>query len=138
MARRTFPEASIRLITQRGKNDCAIASLATYLGRCYEEVLIAACQVSKTVWSAGLSGPEHIKVAQRLGIRTRWVRRFNIEEDTGILGISYTDDALSHDTVLIEGKIFDPEYAPASLIDHDDYCRVLCAVPRALFIRVED
>jgi hypothetical protein len=136
--RKQFPEACIRLVTQRGKNDCAIACLATYLGRDYEEVLIAAGRVSRTVWSAGLSGPEHVKVARALGVTAKWTRSFNLDEDTGILGVSYTDDDLAHDTVLIEGRIFDPEYAPASLIDHDDYTRVLHAVPRALFIRVED
>lgn len=137
-APRTFPEASIRLWPKLGKNDCAIACLASYLGREYPEVLIAASKVSKTVWTAGVSGVEHIRIAKKLGIKAKWTRTYDIEHDTGVLFVTFHDNTKQHDVVLIEGKIYDPEYSPPCLIDYDDYCRVLNAAPDSLFVKVED
>lgn len=135
---KTLPHA-LRLIPKRGQNDCAIAALASYLGFDYEVVLITASKVSKTLWSAGLSGPEHLKVARRLKVKCRWTKTYEIEEATGVLWMRYHDNAnLDHDVVLIEGKIFDPDYNPACLLDHDDYCRILNAKPDQLFVKVED
>lgn len=136
---RKFPEAAIRLITKRGKNDCAIAALTSYLSRDYEEVLIAASRVSRTFWTAGLSNPEHVRVAKRLGVKTRWTKSFDIDDATGVLWVSYHDNAdTQHSVVLIEGKIFDPDYTPVCLIDHDDYFRVFNAFPNQLLVRVDD
>lgn len=136
---KTFPEASIRLFPKQGKNDCAIACLASYLGRDYAEVLIAASRVSKTFWTAGLSGVEHVRVARRLGVKTKWTKTFDLNDDIGVLFVTYHDNSTQqHDVLLIEGRIFDPEYSPACLIDADDYMRVVNAAPQSLFIKVED
>lgn len=122
-----------------GKDDCAIACLASYLGCHYAEVLVAASKVSKTFWTAGVSGVEHIKIARRLGIKSKWRRIIDIENDIGVLYVVYHDNAsLAHDVVLIEGRVYDPEYSPACLIDADDYFRVLNARPQSLFIRQEN
>jgi hypothetical protein len=133
-----FPEASLTLHVKQGKNDCAIACLASYLGRHPAEVLIAAAAVSKTFWAAGLSGIEHVRVAKRLGYKTKWTKKFDLEDDIGVLFVTFHDNTMQHDVVLIEGRIFDPEYSPARLIEVDVYMRCLNASPEALFIKVED
>lgn len=134
---KAFPEASIRLFTKQGRNDCAIACLASYLGRHPAEVLIEASKVSKTFWTAGLSGIEHVRVARRLGFKTKWVKKFDLEDDIGVLFVTFHDNTMQHDVVLIEGRIFDPEYTPACLIEADDYLRFFNASAEALFIKVE-
>lgn len=138
MSPKPLPEIAIRLHTKRGKADCSIAALASYLGRDYEEVLIAASKINKAFWHNGLSGPQHVRVAQRLGFRTRWTKTYDIETDRGVLWMQYHDNAdLEHSVVLIDGLIFDPEYVPATLIEQYDYCRILNGNPNALLMRID-
>lgn len=139
MPPRALPEDAIRLHVKRGKNDCAIAALASYLGRDYEEVLIAASKVSKHFWTNGLNGPDHIRVARRLGFRgARWTKAFDVETERGVLWLQYHDSAeREHSVVLIDGLIFDPDHSPPALTDCDDYLRTQNAKPEALFTTME-
>lgn len=133
-------DATYRIIPKRGKNDCAIAVLATYLQREYEDVLLAAAKVRKDVWGTGLAFDQIPKVARRLGVTTRWYRvgAFDIEEATGVLWVGYHDVSNQHVVFLHEGQIFDPEHNPVSMWDHDDFMRHMAAYPQQLLMKVED
>lgn len=134
---RRLPSVFVRLIPKRGDNDCAIASLASFTGSDYEEVLLAAGKVSKTLWNSGLSGPEHIRVCKRLGVKARWFKTYDIEEDTGVLWVEYHENAKkAHSVVLVEGRIYDPDYNPVFIAEHDDYFRHFNAHPRDLLKRI--
>lgn len=79
--------AVVRLYASRGNGDCAIIALASYLSLPYEDVLTA---VSKTVDSVqphndGVSTPDMIKVAARLGVKLSVRRKFNLGRDEGIV-----------------------------------------------------
>jgi ABC-type bacteriocin/lantibiotic exporter with double-glycine peptidase domain len=125
-----FPHAAYRLISKRGANDCAIASLAMILRREYEEVLLASAKVSPTVWKDGLTVTEMQKVAKRLKINTRILKarpsyEFDITAETGVLWVGYNDSAREHVVALFEGGwIVEPEYDPPVMAEHDDYLAV--------------
>jgi ABC-type bacteriocin/lantibiotic exporter with double-glycine peptidase domain len=144
MAKPTLPHAVMQIVPKRGENDCAIAAMAMYLRRDYEDVLLAAGRVSRNVWNVGLSCPEMVKVAKLLGVKTQWFKTFNLEEnedkeaDSGVLWVSYHDVSNEHIVVLDEGKIFDPEHNPVTYWDADDYMRHCAAFGNALLKRVED
>lgn len=132
-----LPSAFVRLIPQRGKADCSIAALASFTGADYEEVLIAASRTRKTIWTEGLQGPAHVRICKQLGVKARWYKKFDIDEDTGVLWVAYNDDASKHhDVLLIDGKIYDPDHNPVIVADHDDYFRHFNAYPKELLKRI--
>lgn len=133
-----LPQAFTRLVPKRGTNDCAVAAIASFLGRDYEEVLIAASRANKDIWRDGLTGKHHVSVCSRLGVKTRWFRKFDLEDDTGVLWLSYNDSHQRHHSVLlIEGKIYDPDYSPICMADCDEYLRFMNAFPAELLKKVE-
>lgn len=117
----SLPHAFYRLCPKQGEADCGIAALATYLRRDHAEVLIAAAHISKTVWQVGLGAAEMVKVARRLGVRTKWYEVFDIEEDIGVLWIGFNDSNKQHVVFLAEGWIFDPDHNPVSMAWHSEF-----------------
>jgi hypothetical protein len=132
-----LPQAAYRLHPKRGSNDCAIVVLATFLRRDPGEVLIAASKVSKNVWLNGLHYNEIVRTATKLGISTKWTKVFTVEEETGLLWVSYRGATQEHVVFLHEGSIFDPDNDPISLWDHDDFFMFHNAFPAAL-LRIEE
>lgn len=126
--------APFRLYPKRGDADCTIAAMATIFRRDYEDVLLAAAQVSKHVWRSGLHCPDVLRVARRLKIKARWCRTFDSEAETGMLWVSYHDSAKEHCVVLINGLVVDPDHNPVSLWDVDDYMRAQNAFANQLLI----
>lgn len=126
------PSVFFRVVPKQGDNDCAIASLAWYLRRAYAEVLIAAAHICPTVWTAGLSCPEMIRVAKRLGVKAKWLTTFDIEDDIGLLWVSYNDSAKEHIVCLAEGWVLDPDHDPVVMAQHEDWMKVNNAYPKAL------
>jgi hypothetical protein len=126
------------IVPKRGENDCGIAALATYLRRDYEEVLLAAGRVSKNVWNIGLACTEFVRVAKLLGVKAQWFKTFNLEEDSGVLWVSYHDVSNEHIVVLNDGWIYDPEHNPVSCWEQDDFMRHNNAFGNALLKRVEE
>ena len=132
MSRPTLPSAAYAIVPKIGDADCTIACLAMAFRREYGEILVAAARVSKTVWKSGLSCPEMIRVARALKIRAVFTEKFDPEEDTGVLWVSFRDRSTEHAVVLVEGWIFDPEHTPVSMWEYDQYCAVQNAVPKTL------
>lgn len=95
---------------QRGRKDCGVATLATLLGRSYEEVLVAAASVSPNVLKKGLYASDLAKIAQGLGSRLlRLTGTIDLDEETGILEVQIKKDKREHLVFLMNGIVFDPE-----------------------------
>lgn len=128
----SLPSAVYRIVPKQGKADCAIACLAMLLRRDYGEVLAAAARISRTLWTAGLTTPEMIRVARRLKSRLVLSDTIDPEEDTGILWVTFRDRAGWHVVLLHQGLVFDPEHDPVSMWDYEAFCAVQNAVPKGI------
>jgi ABC-type bacteriocin/lantibiotic exporter with double-glycine peptidase domain len=136
-----LPEAVYRLVTKRGKNDCAIAVLATYLRQEYEVVLIASAKVSSSAWQEGLTQKEILRTAARLKTPLRMIPYTALDDDfdetTGLLWIEYNHVSNRHVVFQHKGWIFDPEDDPISLWEWEEFMRINNAYPIALYTREE-
>lgn len=98
-----------RITNQRGKHDCGVATLATLLGRSYEDTLLAAGRLSPKVLKTGLYSSDLIRIAAEFGSTlVRRVQRIDLDEHTGILGLEYPSKRL-HFVFLTNGLVFDPQ-----------------------------
>ena len=91
-----------RVVVAREAADCAIASIATYLGVTYEDVLRAVVREDTAEGRAGLTTEEMIAVSGRLGTVLRFVPRKAIEEIEDVYGIALWRD---HAAVVRNGLI---------------------------------
>jgi len=90
---RAVPEL-VRVVRQDGESpDCAVASLAMFCGVGYGEALAAFPKPHRVI-RVGAYLTELQSAAKTFGIRTRLRKRFDIEEDTGILHVSGKDEHL--------------------------------------------
>jgi hypothetical protein len=97
----------------REQSDCAIASLAMYLGYSYEDVLRVAANVDRPHRAKhGLFTDQIRVIAKELGTPLRYSRTIDWEEDYGILLLD------EHAAVLRNGLIFDPD---GLIWEFDDY-----------------
>lgn len=129
--------AILRLVLQRGEHaDCAIATLASYLGVSYEEALLAANAATRNdVLRTGLHGSDMVRAAKRLGVTlksTQW-DRVDQDDDTGILfvmarihGQTYEE----HCVIFHQGSIID--LRDGTLWASDVYYRHFAADPTHL------
>lgn len=112
-----MPPDMIRHVRQEGTHgDCGIATLATYLGVTYEEVLIEAAKVRRNVLKVGLHWKDMIKVAERFQT-TLVVAKFDaddLDDITGVIGLkrmnpdsSATQLTQEHVVYLWLGRIID-------------------------------
>lgn len=98
-----------QLHQQRGKRDCGVATLATLLGRTYEEVLIVAAMLSPNVLKKGLYATDLHRIADSLGSTLkRRVGSMDLEEKTGILEVKFKSKR-EHFVFLVNGLVFDLE-----------------------------
>lgn len=89
----TAPEL-VRFVRQDGDlPDCAVASLAMLCGVGYGEALAAFPKPWRVV-KCGAYLTEMQAAAKRLGVKTTIRKRFDLEEDTGILHVSGKDEHL--------------------------------------------
>ena len=94
---------------QRGRKDCGVATLATLLGRTYEEVLVVAGRIAPTVLRKGLYSSDLVRIAAEFDVLlTRRVQKIDLEDHTGILGLEYSRKRF-HAVFLTHGLIFDPQ-----------------------------
>lgn len=98
----------LRVITQRGDNDCAIVVLAMYLGCTYEDVLGVAAQLDSKIHKRGMWIRQMEAVAYALNIPLKRTRRWDIDTSSGILALNRTGN-LAHVVVLRAGLIFDTD-----------------------------
>ena len=127
--RNPLPSAATRLHPKRGSHDCAVAAIASLIRRDYEEVLMAAARVAPQFWSEGLTAAQHVSICRRLGVKTTWLRAFDLEEDRGVLWVEYHDTAAKHSIYLDAGKVYDSDHNPVTMWDVDDYLRHACGFP---------
>ncbi len=97
----------LQVVPQRHKTDCSVACLAMLLGVSYEEALLA-LHVPKVV-THGVMVRHVTAAARRLGQPLKFRRRFDLESDTGILGVRSEKWPLEHLVVLKDGLIVDTD-----------------------------
>jgi hypothetical protein len=87
-----------------------VACLASFLCQPYEEVLRVAAQQVRDI-REGLFAKDHIEIAKAFDVKLkRRLRRIDLEEHEGILGLQNVgDESNGHSVVLASGLIFDPE-----------------------------
>ncbi len=97
----------LQIVPQRHKTDCAVACLAMLLGVPYEKALLAV-RVER-VLTHGVMVRQVLHAAKRLGKPLQFHRKFDLEADTGILGVRAESWPLEHLVVLREGVIVDTD-----------------------------
>ena len=86
--------------------DCTIACLAMWAGRGYSEVL-PLCPTGAHV--KGMYVKDIVAVAEKMGVFFKRTRRFNIQEDDGILTlIPLPPNKIQHVVILVNGTVMDP------------------------------
>lgn len=89
----TAPEM-VRFVKQDGESlDCAIATVAMLCGVTYTQALTAFPKPSK-VLESGAYLTELQAAAKKLNVKTKIKKRFDVDEDTGILYVSGKDEHL--------------------------------------------
>lgn len=94
-----------------GHGDCAVAAIEIACGVTYETALAAALSIAPDVLTAGMSWPAIRKSVESLGFKSRMKRKYDLEEDTGILAVqqpNYKDS--DHAVYLWEGRIIEPKH----------------------------
>lgn len=108
----------IRLVLQRTKRDCSVACLASITGQSYEKTLMA---FRHPVYDQGASSRQILDAARRMGVEPKWSRKYDLENDQGMLAVrSELFQGDDHLVLLISGHIIDLD-DPASLWEADDY-----------------
>jgi hypothetical protein len=131
---RTVP-AMVRFVRQSGHHaDCGVATLAMLAGVLYEDALAATLCAQPSVLQLGLTWSELRKAATALGVKTRLLRKYDLEEATGILNVVKAHDD-EHFVLVWEGRIVDGNGElwrdPADYLSHYGY------QPRALLTAVD-
>jgi hypothetical protein len=103
-------DSVIRVVLQRHEWDCTIACLAMLLGVDYESALVA-CATIKPACCEGLYLYEIQAAAEELDapLKLRRARRFNLDEDTGILHVFNLKSATYHVVILWRGTIIETD-----------------------------
>ncbi len=104
----------LQVVPQRHKTDCSVACLAMLLGVSYEEALLALAVPH--VVKRGVMVRQVLVAARRLGHPLRFQRQFDLDTDTGILGVRSAKWPQEHLVVLKDGLIFDTD---ATVWDQD-------------------
>ena len=97
----------LQVVPQRHKTDCSVACLAMLLGVSYEKALLAV-RVER-VLTHGVMVRQVLAGAKRLGKPLTFRRTFDLESDTGILGIRSQVWPMEHLVVLKDGLIVDTD-----------------------------
>ena len=86
-----------------------MACLASFLGRSYEEVLIAAALLTPEILYRGMKNEDMVGTARQFGVVLRLKTSvISIEEDSGILGVKVKGVHDEHAVVLSNELIYDP------------------------------
>ncbi len=104
----------LQVVPQRHKTDCSVACLAMLLGVSYEAALLA--MRLPHVVTCGVKVRDVLTAAKRLGYPLRFRRQFDLDTDTGILGVRSSKWPQEHLVVLKDGLIVDTD---ATIWDQD-------------------
>ena len=97
-----------QVVPQRHSFDCAVACLAMLLNKDYETTLLAFNSLAPLVHGVRVGDVK--RAAAALGARLKFSRKWDLEEDTGILAVrSVTRWKTDHMVVLKEGLIIDTD-----------------------------
>jgi ABC-type bacteriocin/lantibiotic exporter with double-glycine peptidase domain len=107
----------IKMVPQRHKTDCGVCTLAMLCEVSYEEALLAIGQ--KRVITKGVQLRAVRDAAKKLGRRLVLKRGFDLDTDTGILGIVSETWDFEHLVILKDGMIIDAQ--DQTVWEHDDY-----------------
>lgn len=130
----TAPER-VRIVLQDEEvPDCAVASLAHFAGITYGAALVAFPRPDR-VMSRGAWMTELQAAAATLGIETKVLRKFNIEEDTGILWLKGKKGDDDHVCYLWAGRIIDG--TGECYLSPFDFLRVCGGKPKSLLVRLD-
>jgi Peptidase C39 family len=111
----------LTLVRQRTDGDCGVAALATLLSRPYEEVQAAAASIDRV--KRGLCGMrvrDLAQVARQFGFELEWRRRYELDDDAGLLVVRGPHTARDgHAVAAYGGFVFDPlEHHPEPWRDY--------------------
>lgn len=118
----------LRVVRQRHKADCGVACLAMLLNVPYEVSLLA-FRKHENIYIRDVQ-----TAARRLGVRLRLQRKFDMETDTGILGMRSPQWDYDHLVVLKEGLVVDTDL---SLWDVDVFLSTYEAQALSLLVIAE-
>jgi len=128
------PDA-VQLVSKHGRKDCVLAALASYLTAPYEAVVAAAGHVCPNFVRVGVENKDAVRIARRLKQRVRWTPSYDIDEDTGVLGINYHVGNNEHAVLLLEGRIVELEDNPITSWEPSAYLQAHGARAGYLLIR---
>jgi hypothetical protein len=114
------------VVRQRKRADCGITVLSSYLHIPYEDVYVKALLVSPRFAKHGLTIKHLIAIAALLKRTLAIKRRPSLEDDSGILGVTWKS-GYGHWVVLLEGKILDGD--PPQVWDAADYMQAYSGRP---------
>ena len=115
------------VVPQRHSTDCSCACLAMLLGVSYEDALLALR--APHVVTRGVMVRQVLAAARRLGHPLRFCRTFDLDSDTGILGVKSPQWPTEHLVVLKDGLIVDTD---ATIWDVDVFLSAYDAKPTSL------
>lgn len=131
-----YPAPTVaQLIPKHGLKDCMLASMATYLNKPYEEVVAAASRVYPNFWRLGLENGHALRIATKLKTPCRWARDYELDDDSGVLIITYTAGDARHAVVLLDGHIYELEDTPITRWEPDAYLAAHGARAGLLMVR---
>ena len=125
----------VQLTPKHGLSDCYLAALSAYLGKPYEEVVAAAGRAYPNFWKIGVENKHVISIARRLQTPVKWVRDYDIDEDSGVLSINYIVGLNEHVVLLLDGHIYELQDKPITRWDADAYLSVHGARAGCLLVR---
>ncbi len=97
----------LQIVPQRHSSDCAVACLAMLLGVSYEAALLA--MRKPQAMTCGVKVRDILAAARRLKRPLRFRRKFDLETDTGIVGLRAAKWPSEHVAILKEGLIVDTD-----------------------------
>lgn len=114
----TLPPVVVAVRSQLHHADCGLAALAMACGLPYE----TAYQAAPTAGRDGLTSRQLQALATRLGFSLRTRRAYDLESDTGIVGVEFRDRVPGHWLYLRAGALIDP--SDGTIWDPLDYLHV--------------
>lgn len=100
----------LTLVRQRTDGDCGVAALATLACLRYEEVHAVAATVDRVRHGlCGMRVRDLHRVGEQLGLAFEWRRRYELDEDAGLLVVHGPHAARDgHAVAAYDGLLFDP------------------------------
>lgn len=115
--------------------DCVVAALAALIERPYEQVVAVAGRAVPNFWKSGIDNKDMPRIAKRLGVKVKWVTVYDIDEDTGVLSLTYHIGTKGHVVLLLEGRIVELEDRPITSWEPAAYMQAHGARPGHLLVR---